>query len=387
LLAFVWLVAYIGNDFGPMLKAETRAIAYGQLVRPGRFNVTEVEGHAESGELARRQLLRNALVPLEVLLGLAMIGLWWTGTIEINRLNLEREQMGQAELKVNFQNVLEHSSPNRVLLITSFLASIAAVVSCSLSKSLPLSECVEAWANGAKSMFLAILILVLAWAVATVCDQEHLNTAGVLVELLSEKLSPNWMPTITFLLAAVVSFATGSSWSTMGLLMPLSISLTYSLLVPLNEADPNHHLMLGTIGGVLAGAIFGDHCSPISDTTVLSSAASGSDHLDHVLTQIPYALTVAGVSVLFGYLPVGFGFQPYILLPVGLVVLFLILFFYGRSAETEAKALLEAGVTAEEFNRRDNGSEEETESAGESDQTDSDSEDPSESPEESREEV
>lgn len=387
LLAFVWLVAYIGNDFGPMLKAETRAIAYGQLVRPGRFNVTEVEGHAESGELARRQLLRNALVPLVVLLGLAMIGLWWTGTIEINRLNLEREQLGQAELKVNFQNVLEHSSPNRVLLITSFLASIAAVVSCSLSKSLPLSECVEAWANGAKSMFLAILILVLAWAVATVCDQEHLNTAGVLVELLSEKLSPNWMPTITFLLAAVVSFATGSSWSTMGLLMPLSISLTYSLLVPLNEADPNHHLMLGTIGGVLAGAIFGDHCSPISDTTVLSSAASGSDHLDHVLTQIPYALTVAGVSVLFGYLPVGFGFQPYILLPVGLVVLFLILFFYGRSAETEAKALLEAGVTAEEFNSRDNGSDEETESAGESDQTDSDSEDPSESPEESREEV
>ena len=93
-----------------------------------------------------------------------------------------------------------------------------------------MSECVEAWANGAKSMFLAILILVLAWAVATVCDQEHLNTAGVLVELLSEKLSPNWMPTITFLLAAVVSFATGSSWSTMGLLMPLSISLSLSLV-------------------------------------------------------------------------------------------------------------------------------------------------------------
>jgi Na+/H+ antiporter NhaC len=387
LLAFVWLVAYLGNDFGPMLKAETRAIAYGQLVRPGRFNITEVEGGTDTGELARRQLLRNALIPLTVLLGLALIGLWWTGTIEINRLNLERMQQGQDELRINFQNVLEHSSPNRVLLISSFLASIAAVVSCSLSKSLSLNECVEAWSAGAKSMFLAILILVLAWSVATVCDAEHLNTAGVLVEMLSEKLSPNWMPTITFLLAAIVSFATGSSWSTMGLLMPLSISLTYSLLVPLNEADPNHHLMLGTIGGVLAGAIFGDHCSPISDTTVLSSAASGSDHLDHVLTQIPYALTVAVVSVLFGYLPVGFGFQPYILLPVGLVVLLLILLFYGRSAETEAKALLEAGVTAEEFNRRDDRSDEEAERMGEADLTDSETEGPTESVEESPEEV
>ena len=168
--------------------------------------------------------------------------------------------------------------------------------------------------------------------------------------MLSGSLSPNWMPMITFLLAAAVSFATGSSWSTMGLIMPLSISVTYSLLVPLNEAGPNHHLMLGTIGGVLAGAIFGDHCSPISDTTILSSAASGSDHLDHVITQMPYAVTVAIVSVVFGYIPVGFGFQPYILLPVGLIVLFIIVQFYGKSAELEAAKVLEAGISAEEFN-------------------------------------
>ncbi|HCO24271.1 MAG TPA: sodium:proton antiporter, partial [Gimesia maris] len=90
LLAFVWLVAYLGNDYGPMLKAETRAIAFNQLVRPGRFNVVEAELGSDNGELARRQLLRNALIPLSVLLGLAMIGLWWTGTIEIDRLNLER---------------------------------------------------------------------------------------------------------------------------------------------------------------------------------------------------------------------------------------------------------------------------------------------------------
>ncbi|HCO24269.1 MAG TPA: hypothetical protein DIT97_14955, partial [Gimesia maris] len=152
----------------------------------------------------------------------------------------------------------------------------------------------------------------------------------------------------------------------------------YSLLVPLNEADPNHHLMLGTIGGVLAGAIFGDHCSPISDTTVLSSAASGSDHLDHVLTQMPYALTVATVSVVFGYIPVGFGIQPYILLPVGLVVLFLILQFYGKSAEAEAQKLLDAGVRAEDFNLSED---REPDEAGIIDTNDSDSEDDPESAE------
>lgn len=384
LLAFVWLVAYLGHDFGPMLKAEVRAVAFNQVVRPGRFNIVEAESSAEKGELAHRQLLRNALIPLSVLLGLAMIGLWWTGTIEIERLNLERFQQGEVLLDKNLRTILEHASPNRVLLISSFLASISAVASCSFSKSLSLNECVEAWSVGAKSMFLAILILVLAWSVATVCDENHLNTAGVLVEMLSGHLSPNWMPTITFLLAAAVSFATGSSWSTMGLIMPLSISVTYSLLVPLNEAEPNHHLMLGTIGGVLAGAIFGDHCSPISDTTVLSSAASGSDHLDHVLTQMPYAFTVAVVSVVFGYIPVGFGFQPYILLPVGLIVLFLILQFYGKSAETEAAALLEAGVTAEEFNRS-NGEESEEEDITAKD--DSESEDQKESAEASVEEA
>lgn len=353
LLAFVWLVAYLGHDFGPMLKAEVRAIAFGQVVRPGRFNITEAQSDAEHGEMAHRQLLRNALIPLAVLMGLAMIGLWWTGTLEIERLNIERLQQGELLLEKNFRTILEHASPNRVLLISSFLASIAAIASCTFSKSLSLNECVEAWSSGAKSMFLAILILVLAWSVATVCDERHLNTAGVLVEMLSGHLSPNWMPTITFLLAAAVSFATGSSWSTMGLMMPLSISVTYSLLVPLNEADPNHHLMLGTIGGVLAGAIFGDHCSPISDTTILSSAASGSDHLDHVLTQMPYAVTVAAVSILFGYIPVGFGVPPHILLPVGFIVLCLILLFYGKSAEKEAQAVIDSGMTSEEYSESD----------------------------------
>lgn len=185
----------------------------------------------------------------------------------------------------------------------------------------------------AASMLYPLFILVLAWSVATICDPEHLNTASFLVELSDGKVSVVWMPTLSFLVAGAVAFATGSSWSTMGLLMPLFISVTHYLLVDDNDAGALHPMMLGTIGGILAGSIFGDHCSPISDTTVLSSAASGCDHLAHVKTQLPYAASVAGVALLLGYIPAGFGYSPIVLLPLGLIVLFVLVQFLGRPCE------------------------------------------------------
>ena len=190
-------------------------------------------------------------------------------------------------------------------------------------------------------MFFPVIILVLAWGVALMCDTNHLNTSGFLVELTQNRISVTWMPTLAFLLSAAVSFATGTSWATMGLLMPLFISVTYYLLLGINEGgDPNHHLLLATIGAILGGAIFGDHCSPISDTTVLSSAASGCDHIDHVTTQLPYAGSVALVALLLGYVPIGFGFrQPLILMPLGLIVIYLLTHFLGRPVEEYAKEL------------------------------------------------
>src|SRR5690606_7367843 len=149
--------------------------------------------------------------------------------------------------------------------------------------------------------------------IAALSDSSRLNTAGFLVELTRGQIAAAWMPSLAFVLAGAVAFATGTSWATMGLLMPLFLSITHYILVDMGEAGPNHPLMLATIGGILAGAIFGDHCSPISDTTVLSSAASSCDHLDHVSTQIPYAFAGAAVSLVFGYIPVGFGLSPWLL--------------------------------------------------------------------------
>ncbi len=337
LIVFVWLIAYSGNDFGPMLKAESRAVTTGQLTRDdsGKDVATEYDDASP----AKRRLVRNALIPISALILMILLGLATTGSAAIDEVN-RNLVADEPQVEKTVTNLLVYSSSNYVLFVSSFLASVVAITVVVLSKSLELNQAIDAWVNGARSMFLALLILIMAWGVATVCDSEHLNTAGFLVELTQGILSVRWMPTIVFLLSAIVSFATGSSFSTMGLLMPLAISMTYQLLIPLNEAGnaPQHHLMLATIGAVLAGAIFGDHCSPISDTTVLSSAATGCDHLDHVATQLPYAVAVGLVSLLLGYIPVGLGHRPIILLPFGLIALFMLVMFLGRPVEDFSKA-------------------------------------------------
>ena len=283
------------------------------------------------------EIARNALVPLATLLIAIVVGLWWTGDTGVEAANREALQVGKPAVEKTVWTLLGYASSNWILFLSSFVASIVAVAVT--SRSLTMLESMDAWVRGAKTMFLAILILVLAWGVARICDADHLNTAGFIVELCQGQVSVAWMPTLVFLLAAATSFATESSWTTLGLLMPLSISLTHYLLTDQNDADPNHPLMLGTIGAILAGSVFYSHCSSISDSTVLSSAMTGCDHLDHVATQLPYAGSVALVSLLFGYLPVGFRYSPIVLLPLGLIVLFMFVQFLGRSCDILVKQL------------------------------------------------
>jgi Na+/H+ antiporter NhaC len=331
LLVFVGLIAYIGHDYGPMLRAEARAFNREQQTHPDTIGDIIDGQHAEV--IGRRSLIRNALIPLITLLMTVAVGLWWTGSDNLQAANLEAVLQGNSVQEESFLNIIGMANSTRVLFLSSFVAAIVAVASAALTRSLTIPESMDAWARGATSMLYPLFILILAWSVATICDPEHLNTASFLVELSDGKVSAVWMPTLAFLVAGTVAFATGSSWSTMGLLMPLFISVTHYLLVDANDAGPTHHLMLGTIGGILAGSIFGDHCSPISDTTVLSSAASGCDHLAHVNTQLPYAASVAGVALLLGYVPAGFGYSPIVLLPLGLIVLFVLVQFLGRPCE------------------------------------------------------
>ncbi len=183
-----------------------------------------------------------------------------------------------------------------------------------------------------KSMMPAMVILILAWGIGDVCSD--LDTADYLVAQLSDSLNPGWLPALTFFLAAVTAFSTGTSWATMSILIPLAVPTAVGVSQAAGyDAGATHGIMLGAVSSVLAGALFGDHCSPISDTTVMSSMASGCDHVDHVRTQLPYALSVAVVALVVGYVPVGFGLSPWIGLLLGVVVLYGFLRLIGRRAD------------------------------------------------------
>jgi len=328
LLVFVWWIALTGRDFGPMLRAEQRAVE-----AEGDSESEQPDRSDEAGDLAsvgRRPLVRNALIPLGALIAFLLFGLWWSGNSALAVQNLARRTAGAPATSATVFEVLQAADSNRVLFGAALAASLVAVLGAVTTHALTVVQAAGAWLLGVRSMLGALTILLLAWGVASVCDPEHLNTDGFLVEITRGALDVRWMPTLAFLLAAGVSFATGSSFSTMGLLIPLFVAVTCHLLAGTDQVDPHNPLMLATIGAVLAGAIFGDHCSPISDTTVLSSAASGCHHLQHVMTQMPYAACVAGIALVFGYIPVGFGMAPWLLIPVSAVAMGVVVFRFGR---------------------------------------------------------
>ena len=315
LLVFVFAVARTGRDFGPMRRAELRAFTTGRLTAGADpsvstttdINADSVPAFATNQPRLESLTILNAVLPIVVLVTSVIVGMLWQPDDSI-----------------------------RMLMYAAIAASTTAVFTAFATRALSISGIVRAWLLGVKSMLLGVVVLVLAWGIADVCSPDNLNTATFLVDLTGNLVSLSWMPALAFLLAAVVSFATGSSFATMGLLVPLFISMTSILLTEASvttEQIPDNTIMLATIGAILAGAIFGDHCSPISDTTVLSSAASGCDHLDHVATQLPYALVVGAVALVFGYIPSGFGVSPWITLPVASLAVIGILRWLGRTPE------------------------------------------------------
>jgi Na+/H+ antiporter NhaC len=216
------------------------------------------------------------------------------------------------------------SDASVVLFQAALIASLVAMFMAVLNKTLPLKEAIETWITGVKSMNITAVILLLAWSLSGVIKE--LGTATYLVSVLSDTLPPFILPTIIFILGSIISFATGTSYGTMGILMPLAIPLSFALL-----PDPNFVIL--NVGSVLTGAIFGDHCSPISDTTILSSMGAACDHIDHVKTQLIYAVTVALVAIVAGYIPAGLGMPVYLTLPAGIVVLGLVVRIFGKRVE------------------------------------------------------
>jgi len=233
----------------------------------------------------------------------------------------------------------------RVLIWVSILGSIIAILLGLVQGLIKFEDGAKAWVDGVRTLCMAICIMVLAWTINGICTE--LGTAKYVVEMVTDVM-PYWMlPSVIFVLACFISFSTGTSWGTMAILLPISIPLAYHLnmvhykeVIALAPDAPEmmtylKGMILVSIGAVLEGSIFGDHCSPISDTTIMSSMASGSDHIDHVKTQAPYAAIVGLASILFCYIPAGLGFSPMLLIPLSMILLSAFVLMFGKKAEKE----------------------------------------------------
>jgi Na+/H+ antiporter NhaC len=310
-IVFVFAVALTGRDFGPMRHAEQRA-RDGQILRDGSDlgGSDELEDTLRPPEDAPRRLI-NAVLPIVTLLVVTAAGLVVTGEGD------------------TIVEVVGDGDAFAALLWGSLLAVLVAAALSLGQRILSISETVNAWFAGIKSVLYVLIILTLAWALSAVASE--LGTAEYLAATLGEALPAAVLPALLFIVAAAVAFATGTSWGTMGILTPLAVPLLWSVLEAQGLADPaGHPILFAGVSTVLAGAVWGDHCSPISDTTVISSLASQCDVVDHVRTQLPYALFVGGVAIVIGLLPVGFGVPWWVAMPVAAVVCVAGLHILGR---------------------------------------------------------
>ncbi len=327
-LIFGFFVAYLVRDFGSMYRAEIRARHSGKVLREGAMPLADLTSTEATTEENIPRRWYNAFIPIAVVIVTVMAGLVYTGYQNVTESGESLAGIGGIH---QISLIIGNADSFAVLMWASFLGSITAIVLALLQRLLSLHQAMEAWVKGIRSMVMAAIILTSAWAIGQIC--QDLFTADYVIHLTRQFLTPHWLPLVTFLTAAVISFATGTSWGTMAILMPIAIPLAVKFPGEFGGIAAAHamNLLLSTVAAVLAGATFGDHCSPISDTTIMSSMASGADHIDHVRTQLPYAITVGLVASLFGYIPIGFNLSDWWVLLLGTVVLFLIVRFVGKS--------------------------------------------------------
>lgn len=351
MLLFTLLIALSRRDFGPMRIAEARTQRQRRRT-PGGLEASR-DLYSSAQRPPRRGDWLNVAVPLLGLVATLAVGIVSNGTRNLNEMRAlaqaERQQaqavidqglravntgalarairQRQAadirleELHKGARSVLAYADTMRVLVgatATSLLIALAIVL---VRRSLSMSEALDACLRGMRSMFMATVLLVLAWSLGLVCTDIHIGS--LLTHTLLVDVPASLLPALVFFLAALVSFSLGGAWSTMALLFPMVLPLAVEL-----GTDPT--VVLATIAAVLSGSVWGDHCSPTSDTSIMSSIASGCAHHDHVKTQLPYALAVGAISLICGDLMVGLGvYSAWVGLGVCAVAVVLLLWLAG----------------------------------------------------------
>jgi Na+/H+ antiporter NhaC len=325
-MVLVFGLILMRRDYGPMLRAEQRARTTGKVLDDHARPLQDDVGLLDDDDHGHYRA-RLAVAPvLATLLG-TVGALWISGR---SALLAESGPAGLAEH--GLRDIFAAADPATSLLLAVTIGCVVAIGLAVGTRTLPLGDAMDSSTDGVKAMVPALIILILAWSIGDVC--ERLRTADVVVDFATGNLSARLVPTVTFLVAGFLAFSTGTSWGAMAILMPIVIPLSVELSTAAALPDPTAQMIfLSSIAAVLSGSVWGDHCSPISDTTIMSSMASGADHIDHVRTQLPYALTAGAAAVLLGTLPAGMGISAWITLPIAAGLLLVIVRVFGRRVE------------------------------------------------------
>ncbi len=317
-IILVFLAVMTRRHIGPMLKAEHRAVGEGKVLRDGAKPLMPTEEILKVVSDTRKTPGWVFIASIIALVSVTLLGIWYTGAeavIQASKLNIPWWQ-------VSFGKALMESDSATALLWGSFAAYLLALAASLLYRSLSFEKAMEYTLKGMYLMVYANAILLLAWSIKSGVDA--VGTAGYVVSLARSIAFPAALvPLVIFLVSMFISFTTGTSWGTFGIMMPIAITMAYELAS--SQLDTGNPLIMtivyASIAAVFSGGIFGDHCSPISDTTIMSSMFSGADHIDHVNTQIPYAITVAGIGIILYVLFAAGITSPAILLPIGIALL------------------------------------------------------------------
>ena len=303
-------MAVMKVEYGPMAKHEKNAKA-GDLFSMGS-RVQVLEATEENGE--KKGKVMDLIIPIACLVICCVIGMVYTGGIF--------EGAG-------FVEAFSNSDASVGLALGSFFGLVITILLYVCRRVLTFKKCMDCLVEGFKAMVPAILILTMAWTLKAMTDS--LGAKEFVAEAMKAAAGDfmKFLPAIIFLVACFLAFATGTSWGTFGILIPIVVAVFESNIIP-------YELMIISISACMAGAVCGDHCSPISDTTIMASAGAGCDHVNHVSTQLPYAIVTAVVSF-FAYIIAGFVQSAWLVLPLAIVVMIglilLIKFAMGNKEE------------------------------------------------------
>ena len=285
-LLLVLIVILTGWDFGAMKRAERRAREEGKVLRDGARPVVDSEVIQAPPLPGAPPRVRNMLLPLALMVGVVPVAIVLTGRAGLREAGLE-VSLGSLE---GWLALLDHASGSTAVFWGVSAGLLAAAVLVWSQRLLTLDGVVQEALKGAGGLVSMAVIMGLAFAIGMTCDE--LGTGRWVADAVAPYLTAGLIAPVVFAVSGLIAFATGTSWGTFAIMIPLALPLAAAA----NAGGDVVSVPL-VVAAVLGGGVFGDHCSPISDTTVVSSMASCSDHIDHVRTQLPYALLAAGVAV------------------------------------------------------------------------------------------